>query len=132
MAWESPQMKLTGMVAGADLSAATNQYKFVELTADNTVNVCNAATDKPVGVLQNTPKSGEAAEIVVVGVTKMQADAALTAGTLIGTSADGQADAKVPGTDTTEYTVGMVLVGAGAAAELAVAVVNCAAPCRAA
>lgn len=132
MAYEGPQIKLPGLVAGADLSAAGNQYKFVELTGDNTVNVCNAATDKPIGVLQNRPASGEAAEVVAVGVTKVQADAALTAGTLIGTSADGQADAKTPGTDTTEYTVGQVIRGASAAGALATALINCGSPARAA
>lgn len=123
-------LKIGHLVAGADLS--THQYKFVEITGAGTVNVCNAATDRPIGVLQNKPTSGQACEIVVIGVTKVSSDAALTAGTLIGTSADGQADAKTPGTDTTEYTVGQVLIASGAGDELATAVVNCAAPCRAA
>lgn len=132
MAYEGPQIKLVGLTAAADLSAAGNQYKFVELVGNNSVNVCNGATDRPIGVLQNRPKSGEAAEVVAIGVTKVQADAQLTAGLLIGTSADGQADSKVPGTDTTEYVVGVVLQGASAAAALATALINCASPARAA
>lgn len=130
MAYEGPQIKLPGLTASADLSA--KQYYFVKMSGNNTVTVCAAATDKPIGVLQNAPVSGAEAEVCCIGVTKVSSDAALTAGNLIGTSGDGQADAKTPGTDTTEYTVGSVIVGSGAAAGLAVAVVNCAAPCRAA
>ena len=114
--------------ANADLSAA--QYKFVELAAAG-VTVCNAATDKPIGVLQNKPTSGQVAVVVVTGKTKVQADAALTVGTEIGTSADGQADAKVLGTDTTEFVVGVVTKAASAAGELATALINCIPPNKA-
>lgn len=116
--------------AGADLSAA--QYKFVEVGTGGTVTLCNAATDRPIGVLQNKPTSGKMATVRVIGVTKVQADAALTRGTLVGTSADGQADAKTPGTDTTEYTVGVVLEPSANAGEVITALINCAAPSRAA
>ena len=126
MAWETgPWVKIPGLVAGADLSAAANQYKFVEITGAGTVNVCNAATDRPVGVLQNRPLAGQPAEIVAIGITKLQADAALSAGAIIGTSADGQADAKVPGTDLTEYVVGTIIEGTTAAGGIATAIVNC-------
>lgn len=121
-------LKIT-LVAGADLS--THQYKFVEIAADGTCTVCDGATDKPIGVLQNAPKSGEEAEVVVAGGTKVVASASLTRGTLIGTDASGKADPKVPGTDTTEYVVGQVIFPAGADEEIATAVVNCAAPSRA-
>lgn len=131
MAYEGPQIKLVGVTAAADLSAATNQFRFVEIVGNNQVNICNGATDRPVGVLQNLPRSGEAAEVVAIGVTKIQADAALTAGALIGTSADGQADAKTPGTDTTEYVVGQMLTGASGAGAIGTALINCASPCRA-
>lgn len=122
-------LKIT-LVAGADLSSA--QYKFVEIATDGTVTVCNGATDKPIGVLQNAPLSGQEAEIVVCGGTKIVASASLTRGTLIGTDNAGKADAKTPGTDTTEYVVGTVIFPAGADGEIATAVVNCAAPSRAA
>jgi hypothetical protein len=117
-------------IAAADLS--TKQYYFVELTAARTVNVCNAATDKPVGVLQNKPQSGEEAKVMIVGKTPVDSDSALAVGDLIGTAADGQADAKVPGTDTSNYVVGMVTIASGAAGEKAEALINCANPHRAA
>lgn len=128
MAYEGPQIKLPGLTASADLSA--KQYYFVKISGVNTVTVCAGATDKPIGVLQNAPVSGAEAEVCCIGVTKISSDAALTAGDSIGTSADGQADAKTQGTDTTEYVVGQCITTTGAAAGLVTAVINCASPNR--
>lgn len=118
--------------AGADLSAAANQYKFVELNSGGDVTVCNAATDTPIGVLQNRPRLGEMAEVRIFGPTKVQADAALaTPGTLIGTSADGQADAKTLADAGTELAVGRTLTTSGAAGEVIRALINCISPAKA-
>lgn len=131
MAWEvDGVVKLVGFTASADLSA--KQYYFVKISGANTVTVCAAATDVPCGVLQNAPASGAAAEVVALGISKVSSDAALSRGNLIGTSGDGQADAKTPGTDTTEYVCGQVLVATGAAGDLATAYINCMNPHRAA
>ncbi len=124
MAFEGPQIKLMGFTASADLTS--HQYKFVKLNGAGTVTVCAAATDVPVGVLQNAPDTGQAADICVIGLTKLNSDAALSRGNLVGTSADGQADAKTPGTDTTEYTCGQVVQASAAAGGYAVAMINCA------
>lgn len=115
--------------AGEDLSSA--QYKFVKISSGKAV-ACSAATDVPIGVLQNDPASGEEAAIVVVGGTKVLSSASISAGVKIGTNNAGKADAKVAGTDTTEYTVGQVILGAGADGEYLTAVVNCASPARSA
>lgn len=103
--------------AGADLSA--KQYYFVELDSDGHVTACNGATDKAIGVLQNDPTSGQAALVCVFGRTKVSADAALSIGDLVGTSADGQADAKTPGTDTSDYVKGIVTKATANAGEIA-------------
>jgi len=132
MAYQGEQVVPAGIVAGEDLSASTAQFKFVKLSAAKTVVLCTGATDVPFGVLQNRPASGACAEVCVIGVTKVQGDANLGYGNLIGTSADGQADAKTPGTDTTEYVVGVVIADNAAAGGLCTAVVNCASPARAA
>jgi hypothetical protein len=58
--------------------------------------------------------------------------ASIDEGALIGTASTGKADAKTPGTDTTEYAVGTVILAAGADNEILTAVVNCANPHRAA
>lgn len=116
--------------AGADLSA--KQYYLVKVNTSGQAVLCSGATDKPIGVLQNDPASGEEAAIVVVGGTKIVASASLDEGTLIGTTADGKAGAKTPGSDTTNYVIGTVILAAGADNEIATAVVNCANPHRAA
>ena len=117
--------------AAADLS--TSQYKFVKLDSNGRVAAMAAATDIPFGILQNKPDAlGKAAEVMLAGISEIQADAALTIGWLIGSSADGQADRKIPGTDTTEYAVGHVLIGADNAGERATVAFNCLNPSRAA
>jgi len=129
VAYEIPLFSIT-LPAAADLSA--HQYKFVKLNSSGQVAAIAAATDIPLGVLQDKPNAaGAAAEVAVIGVTKLQGDADLVRGNLIGTSADGQADAKTPGTDTTEYVVGQVLEDNSAAGGLITALINCAAPHRA-
>jgi hypothetical protein len=117
--------------AGA-ASLAAKQFYFVKLDSAGDIVVCAAATDVPIGILQNAPGVGEACEVMMAGISKVSSDAALTIGDQIGTSADGQADAKTVGTDTTEYVVGRVLVASGAAAELATVAFSCLAPHRAA
>lgn len=128
MATEMPLM-IISMVAGADLSA--KQYYFVEQTGTGrNVTVCNAVTDKVIGVLQNKPTSGQVAEVLVLGMSKVSGDADLAIGDLIGTSSDGQAAAYVPGTDTTKYVVGRVIDENGAAGGLVTALINCMNPHR--
>src|SRR5262245_47307044 len=117
MAYDGQGIKPPALIAGADLSA--KQFYFVKITANDTVNVCSAVTDIPYGVLQNKPLSGQEAEVMSYGTTKVSADAALTAGQLVGTSVDGQAAPYVAGTDTTKYGAGQVVHGVGAAGELA-------------
>lgn len=128
MATEASQPLKDTRVTSADLSA--KQYHFVKIASDGTVDVCSATTDIPYGVLQNKPTSGTEAEIVIIGITKINVDASLAIGDLIGTSADGQAAAYVSGTDTTKRIVGVVRTAAGAAGRIGTAVVNCVAPAR--
>jgi len=131
MAYEFNQysVKIT-LPAAADLSA--KQYYFVKINTSGQAALCAAATDKPVGVLQNTPTAGQAAEVLVVGGTKVVASASLDEGVAIGTTSAGKAGAKTVGTDTTNYIVGQVILAAGADNELLTAVINCASPARAA
>jgi hypothetical protein len=118
------------LVAGADLS--TKQYTFVKLDSSGQAVAASGATDIPVGVLQNAPTSGQEAEVLIVGGTKIVAGAAIGEGALIGTSAAGKAVALVAGTDTTKYVVGTLLTESAADGNIVTAVVNCATPGRAA
>jgi len=129
MASQVPVLTISA-TAGADLSA--KQFYLVKMSADDTVILCAAATDVPVGVLQNKPASGQIAEILTFGKSKIVSSASIAAGKLIGTSSAGKADAKIPGTDTTEYVVGHVTKAASADGVLLEALINTASPARAA
>jgi hypothetical protein len=118
------------LVAGADLS--TKQYTFVKLDSSGQAVAASGATDIPIGVLQNAPTSGQEAEVLIVGGTKIVAGAAIGEGALVGTSAAGKAVALVAGTDTTKYVVGTLLTESAADGNIVTAVINCANPGRAA
>lgn len=130
MAWDDRVQDLPGMVATADLSG--KQFYFVKLdpaTADQIV-ICSAASDRPLGVLQNKPKAGEAAQVRVAGVTKVSIGSAglaladpniPNATTLVGTDASGQAVAKnftSTGADYGDWVRGETIEG-GSSGELA-------------
>lgn len=118
------------LVAGADLSA--KQYTFVKINSSGEAVAAAAATDIPVGVLQNAPTSGQEAEVLIVGGTKIVAGAAIGDGAQIGTTSAGKAAALVAGTDTTKYVVGTLLTESAADGNIVTAVINCANPHRAA
>lgn len=98
--------------AGADLSALQNT--FVKLSTTTVIPVA-AATDVPVGVVVNNPTSGKTAEVVVSGIVKIKASAAIAVGAPVGTTAGGLAVTLVRGTDTTKFICGMALTAATAA-----------------
>lgn len=116
--------------SNADLSA--KQFHWVKMTANpREVAICAATTDKPIGILLNKPDAaGKAAEVMVIGRTKVSSDVALSEGNSIGTSADGQTDVKTETTagDTTQYVTGTIIAPSGAAGEMAEAIINCANP----
>ena len=130
MAATSKEVLRLSLEAGADLS--DKQFYFVKMSDDRKVAVCADVTDVPIGVLQNAPESGESADVMVIGLSKVSSDAALTAGDAIGSSSDGQAQTVTVGSETTVYLAGRVIDGTSAAGELASAVINCANAARAA
>lgn len=122
-----PQLKLVGAIAGAGCTAATAQYRYVKLSADDTVVPCTATTDIPVGVLQApVPATGDPADVVWCGETMLQAGASITAGAPIATTASGQAQTAVA----TQYPNGVAVNVAGAttAGTLITAIINCGSP----
>lgn len=122
MAFQGSQVCIPGLKAGADLSAVGNQYKFVKLSAVNTVVLCTAVTDKVIGVLQNRPASGEGADVCAIGITKLQGDADLSVGVYVGPSTDSQAQAAVA----TQFPCGQIIEDNAAAGGYCTALVNCA------
>ena len=129
MAYELPGFKFS-LKAAADLSA--KQYYFVKLDGNGFAVVCAAITDKPIGVLQNTPVSGEEAEILVTGITKISANGAISIADSIGSSSDGQAETIAAGSATTGYLVVQERQAAANADEIISVLIDCLAPARAA
>ena len=119
-----------GFIAGEDLSAA--QFKFVYLSADLTVKRCTAATDIPIGILQNKPAvAGQAANVVVAGVSRLvTGTGGATLAAAIGVEADSGAPGNVDGgrgiIKTTNKDIGAaVVIQAALEDEIAVVFVNC-------
>ena len=117
------------LVAGGDLSSS--QYRFVKLNSSGQVIAVAAATDRPIGVLQNNPASGAVAEVLISGGTKLVLSGTVTEGAIVSPSANGTAVAIVAGTDTTKYICGSALTE-GASGEIITAVIACQSAGRAA
>ena len=130
MAWEIPYGKATYR-AHADLRLC--QFHYVKFTAatNDEVELCSAATDIPCGILQNAPNTGEPAEVMHIGISKVRVGAggAIAAGNLVGTDAAGHCDPKIAGVDVTEYIVGQCIEGAAANA-IGTVTINGLNPCR--
>ena len=121
----------------ADDNLSAYQFHFVKFSGDRTVGICAAVTDKPCGILQNVPGAAAAAAIVMIsGESKFVSSGTTTAGDLISTYSDGHGITLTPGaagpaTDTTQYIVGSVSVGAHTG-EIGTANIDCSSPRRAA
>jgi hypothetical protein len=113
------------LIAGADLS--THQFKGVKLDANGAAVLIAAATDVPIGVLQNKPTSGQAATVRVTGVTKMLSGGTITAGGVTGRirSSNGTAiAAQALGTGPTEFILGQALQS-NASGDVFKAIIDC-------
>jgi hypothetical protein len=117
------------LVAGADLSA--KQYNFVKLNSSGQAVACAAATDLPIGILQNAPTSGQEAEVLIAGGSKLVLGGTVAAAGVVGVSATGTGVAIVHGTDSTKFALGQAITG-GASGEIVTVVVACANAGRAA
>ena len=136
MAYEGQQICLPGVVSGGDLSAASVAFKFVKFSTAPAVVLCTGTTDVPCGVLQApaaTSASGQAVQVVAMGVTKLQGDGTTTVGDLVGTDAAGKAVKVAWITDPTTFIAGYILNrdAAGATGSLLTAVINCITPPKA-
>jgi hypothetical protein len=111
-------------VAGESL--ASNQYYGVTMSADRTVDLQDAITDIPAGILLNNPTSGQQAEVLVAGRTPGVAAEAITAGQQVRIDAAGKFAVFQVDVDVTTYCCGYCVVGAGADGEYGEFIVNCA------
>lgn len=85
MAYEVPVLTVT-VPAGADLSGS--QYRLVKLDANGNAILATAG-DLCVGVLQNKPTLGQGATIMMDGITKFIAGAAVASGVGVQSDANG-------------------------------------------
>jgi hypothetical protein len=128
MAFEIPGAQFS-FVAGEDLR--TKRFYFLKLHTDGTVLLCAADTDNPIGILQNTPNTGQMATVMVDGVSKVVGSADLALGDLVGTTSAGKAATYAHGTDTTKYIVGRVIEENSADGGVASIIFSCFAVARA-
>lgn len=88
MATEAPLLRHTQCVAAANYSITAGldgpngagQFLFVNISAARTVAVVATSATVIHGVLQNDPTLGQAADVGFMGVTKVVAGAAISAG----------------------------------------------------
>ena len=95
-------------IAGEDLS--DYQYHGVKMNGNRTVDVIDATTDMPVGVLTNEPDDGEEASVMIVGRVPIVLGGTIAAGGLVMFDADGHAVAWAV-TDITMYAAGQCTIG---------------------
>lgn len=115
----------TTFTAGEDLSA--KQYHFVKIdNGDGEVVAVSGATDRPIGVLQNAPTLGQAAEVTIVGGTKVECGGSASFGEPLFASASATAvTLAFGGSGSAAYSVGTFIESAAAGA-IAAAVIDCA------
>lgn len=121
MAYQGEQIKIVGLEAGGDLSAS--QYRFVK-AGSTAKQVVQATVDgeKVLGVLQNKPSAaGRAAEIVMLGVTKVEAGEAISYGDAVKTDSAGRAaviELTATGADVGDIAIGTALEAASDAGDV--------------
>lgn len=122
MAWERPVLIIPGQIAGSDFRTgngygSVGQYLIVKQTAvDNTHVPCTAVGDRPSGISQDKPNTGEALGVMSMGVSKVTAGSGgLTAGDEYGTDTQGRAVRKASsgtGANFGQFVLGTVLEAA--------------------
>lgn len=87
-AFEKPVAHYT-LAAAADLSA--KQYFMCKLNSTPAVALCSVAGERVDGILQNEPASGEHAELMTYGISKVLCGGTVAAGDSVMTDAAGEA-----------------------------------------
>lgn len=122
MAYESSQPIKISLKAGANLSA--EQFKFVKLDTSGNVVVASATTDRPIGVLQNTPLANEAAEVAISGITKVKAGGSASVGNVVFTSASATAVTATIGSAASTFYIQGTFLEDAAAGQIVSVVIN--------
>lgn len=96
-------------LASEDLSA--KQFYIVQMDASGDAEVGEGATDLLIGVLQNTPASGQAARVRFAGTSKVVASDVIAIGAYVTSTAAGKA---VTTTTQGDVVIGQALEAAAA------------------
>ena len=113
MAVQTPGINIGICTAAADLSSS--QFRAMRVTGDFAVNVANAAGQAVIGILQNKPTSGQPADVMMSGVSKAIAGAAIAAGAEVMAGADGRI---ITAATAGSNVIGIALNAAGGANEI--------------
>jgi hypothetical protein len=113
MAWELSLFDVS-FEAGEDLSNA--QFLAVSLNSSGKV-VKATHTSKPIGILQDKPASGRAAEVRMLGISKVVAGGAFTIGSVLAADDNGRLIAASTG----YYPIGIALEAATQAGQVVTA-----------
>lgn len=121
MAYEDLAKTVT-LTAGEDLSSA--QYLAVKLSSGEVVKAA-ATTDRPIGILQNAPGDGGAAEVCISGLSKFVCGGSVAVEALLGSDSAGKGTAitVAAGGTVYNYAVGQVVAQATAANGVATVIV---------
>lgn len=99
-----------GIIANSDLSLHQGRFVKHHGTASvDTVVAIAATTDKALGVLNNAPKAGQEAEVVLTGVVKVELAGTVSRGDYIGHDASGFGVARPFATAGTNLVYGRAL-----------------------
>lgn len=128
MAFEKP-LVVHSFTAASAMSASSQQYIFVKLLTDEKVCPVTAASDYPIGVLQNSPGVGEQAQVLLAGISKVRVgatDIASVTNAFIAADATARAALAASGASAT-YVAGRVISmeGTDNDAALVTAIINC-------
>lgn len=106
---------IPGVVANADLSA--KQYHVVSLTSTaNNVKIAGDVDTAIAGLLQNEPESGEAAEVVCLGIAKGICEStSISRGAVVTSNSTGEVQATTADED---RVLGIALSAGSAAGDI--------------
>lgn len=107
MAYEIPGRTIT-LAASTDLSAAQFHFVGVDSAGQAQLSILSTGDGDVLGILQNKPTEGQAASIMIDGVSKVYAaGSVLAAGDLVGNTTAGRAGVRTAG----DHVRGQVLFG---------------------
>ena len=110
MATEAPALMLPGCTSVSDNSSKQFYAVAVGTANDFTVDVVAGVGAVTIGILQNNPKAGAAAEVATAGLSKAVSHGTITAGDLLMTYSDGTLETYSAGSN--HYIVGTAMQSA--------------------